>query len=388
MITYNNIKYNIYELLIITAFYPEKDIGSSPWSERYSGLYLYSLYKYKNLLQKHNYNVLWYSIRDSKLRRPFEKNKIIKKLNNYMFFIKEIICNKLYNKSKVYIIANPLFRNRYFIKVLFFLLTIYFLKNNNFIIIDLVDSLVMMNKQYINNKIYKIIFNLFAIFAEKQLLTMANKIIVTSDNMILKLKNEYNLDNNKFIVIPMGIHVNDYDLSLKEKDKHKFSVFYGGVISSDRGFDNLLICMDKINQFINIELICCGRIDKKIRVIDKPWLKIYSNISYKEYVDIIVKNADIGIIPYPKNEWWDNVSISKVATYAAAGIAIVTTNLDFTAKFVKYWDCGYVAKSWEEIYEIIIFLANNKDICKFKGNNARQAAEKTLDWRVLSFIFT
>jgi len=291
----------------------------------------------------------------------------------------------IFHKKTVFLIAYPCFKTRNMIKSKLLLYILSILKNLSFaeIIVDFIDPPILMTEMYIKQKYLKKFILLLRKGQEKKYLLHSILIITNSDKMSDFLRDEYNLDSNKFLAISMGINVSDFPPNPERFYRNKFTVIYGSTIAKDRGITSLIKCIEYINKKYPVNLFLCGRIVEHIEFPEVFWLKVFSKLNYKEYCDIVIKHADIGIIPYPDNDWWGRVTISKMATYLAAGIPVISTNLLETAQFIKSWKCGMVASSCEEMEHMILSLYENREECVTMGNNAIKAAEM-LDWSILA----
>jgi len=368
-------------LVICAEFFPLKGQNAGPWSERFNGLYLSIFNKYRSLRR----SVIWYSISEQCFYTDKSGEVIRRESSIYSFLLKTL--RKIFFQKKCisFLIVYPIFRLREFHKSLFFILILKALNKTKHvdIIIDFLEPpslIISLNK--INHFLKKVML-LVSAFQEKAYLKVASSIVTTGDEMTLHLATTYKIDMTKFAVIEQGINVSDYGERSTDISHKEFTVFYGGLLSKDRGIKELIDCIEKINELYPVNLLCCGTIHPSLKLPRRSWLKVYTKLDYDEYVNKMLKYADVGILPYPVNDWWGKVSISKIATYAAAGIPIISTVLPHTELFLQRWNCGHTAKDWHGIESLIIKLYRDRDLCKILGRNARVAAEKALDWPIL-----
>ena len=286
------------------------------------------------------------------LRKPIFHNKkdntrIFKKIKK-SFLIKKI--NK--NLDIVSFLPIPLWSN-YFIKNinLFFLnyfIKKFILKDRQFniwtyhpyvpkdlmneakkIIYHSVDDLSLIKG--INGKTFN--------FQEKNFIKKTNHIFVTSKNLLKKYpKNKTYYFSNVInsTIINLKINRNFFKNITKP-----IVGFFGNLTESKLDYKLLLYTIKKLNQF---EFIFIGAENENERNHDLKILSKFKNtnfIGYKTHKDTIklAKNFSIGIIPFLKNKYTDNIFPMKYYEYIAAGIRVVSTNLSFTndidKKFIK-----------------------------------------------------
>jgi glycosyltransferase involved in cell wall biosynthesis len=368
-------------LVICTEFFPLKGKNNGPWGERFNGLYLSVFNKYKSLRK----NVIWYSISERCVYTGRSGEVIRREASLYSFLLKTLH-NAFFQEKRIsFLIVYPIFRLREFHKSLFIILILKALnktKHVNIIIDFLEPPLLIISLNKINH-FFKKVMLLVSAFQEKAYLKVASRILTGGDQMSCYLSTTYKIDITKFAVIEQGINVSDYGERSANISHEEFTIFYGGLLSKDRGIEELIDCIEKINKLYPVNLLCCGKIHPSLKLPRHSWLKVYTKLDYDEYVNKMLKYADVGILPYPVNDWWGKISVSKLATYAAAGIPIISTALPHTELFLRRWNCGHTAKDWHGIESLIIKLYRDRDLCKILGRNARIAAEQALDWPVL-----
>lgn len=367
-------------IIIIASFFPGDRSGRGPWSQRYKGLYGRIFKRMEPSMQMH-----WYSVAENRLYICSTKGVEQHSQSIYRYLLHQLF-NILYFQTKTkFIISYPCFRGREFLKCAFLIAVLKLLHRFRRVkvYLDFIDPPLMMIDTYVKHALYKKVLSWAYPIQEKAYMWASHVIITNSDQMAEYLKQKYRLDSCRFVSIPMGINVSDFSPDPQRFQRDGFTIFYGGTISEERGILELFDCIDRVNRTHPVTLLCCGPLRQTLAISHDPWLKVYSNLSYREYVYLLISRADVGIIPYPVNDWWDKVSISKLATYASAGIPTLSTNLHHTAEFLRSWSCGLVAENWETMDKLIIQLYEDRNMCSKLGQNAREAAEKALNWSVL-----
>lgn len=370
-------------ITFITNFFPKTDIGKGPWGERYNGLYG-SIFSGEG---RKSHHLEWYDLGRRCLHVQGDEGirSIPTSLSSFLLVL---LIRGVFRRDKASILLSyPCFRGREILGSLLLLITLGIVRFSGKvnICLDYIDPPLMMMNLYAGRSLFhKVKIGLIS-SRERMFLELSDTIITNAKEMGIFLQSKYRLSGKRIQAIPMGVNVRDFPTeSKRDHQSHVFTLVYGGAISEERGIKNLLSCIERINRHRPVKLVCCGRIHPSMIMPQVPWLEVRTDLDYQGYVSLLMARADAGIIPYPVNEWWGKVSISKMATYAVAGIPIITTNLEHTAGFIRKHDCGLVAKSWQEMETLILRLAEDRSLCEQLGGNARTAAESELDWEALS----
>ncbi|EYE89475.1 glycosyl transferase [Fervidicella metallireducens AeB] len=202
---------------------------------------------------------------------------------------------------------------------------------------------------------------------EKRLIDKADVIFITSkflENKVLERNKKPYLLNN-------GVdfqHFNKQNLTVPREyhGKEKRVVYVGAI---DEWFDVGLIREIADGSDANIFIIGRPRIDlSKIKNLKNVY--ILGPRPYEE-IPSYLKNADVAIIPFIKNQLTDAVSPIKLYEYASSGIPVVSSNL----KEVKNTMAPiYVAKDTSDfltgIKKYLNKEYNREDIINFGFNNS------------------
>ncbi|TWJ16712.1 glycosyltransferase family protein [Geobacter argillaceus] len=368
-------------LLIIAALFPDEKAGDGPWSERFNGLYG------RLFRQSAGYGTTgWYALDVNRHYEHTPSGEVGRRKSLAAFFGLDLIWGQFRHRHTTLLIAYPLFKSRQSAYSIFFLLVLAVLRMSRRvkICLDFVDPPLMITKLYVRLLTLQKAIIFFRRPQEKAYLRLAHSIVVNSVEMGEHLRADYNLSSQEIMAVAMGTNVTDFVPDPMVGRRREFTVVYGGRLRGDRGALELINCLTQVNLTHPVRLLCCGPVESSLRLPDYPWLEIYPDLGYSDYVSLLVKRGDVGIIPYPANEWWEKVSISKLATYAAAGIPVLSTDLHHTTRFLARWNCGLTAASWKEMAELIVRLYEDRDLCMELGRNARNAAESELAWDILA----
>ena len=118
-------------------------------------------------------------------------------------------------------------------------------------------------------------------------------------------------------------------------------------------------------------------------VASEPWIEI-GQTPYGE-LGAALGRATVICIPTPAHAYWDSVAPVKLFDCLAAGRPIVTTPRPETAAIVRDRDAGLVADgdSAEALAARLSELLEDPERARAMGANARAAAERDYDWRVI-----
>jgi glycosyltransferase involved in cell wall biosynthesis len=113
------------------------------------------------------------------------------------------------------------------------------------------------------------------------------------------------------------------------------------------------------------------------------WVTIGAS-PYPELGDRLARSTVLAI-PTPQHPYWDSVAPVKVFDYFAAGRPVMTTPREGTARLVRELDAGAVSAddSPEAMAQAIVEVLADLAEARRRGANARAAAERDYDWRVI-----
>lgn len=116
----------------------------------------------------------------------------------------------------------------------------------------------------------------------------------------------------------------------------------------------------------------------------EPWVTIGS-APYLE-LGARLSRATVLAIPTPAHRYWDSVAPVKVFDYFAAGRPVLTTPRTETARIVRGVEAGAVTAddTPAAMAATLVELLASPETARRLGANARVAAERDYDWRVIS----
>jgi glycosyltransferase involved in cell wall biosynthesis len=155
---------------------------------------------------------------------------------------------------------------------------------------------------------------------------------------------------------------------------------YVGTISKTRGFPDLIEIIKNLRKDgLAIELIITGSNAEKIDLGSCAWVHFH-DVQPLERFSELLQRMDVGVIPYVDREYWGRMSITKMATYMAAGLPIVSLQLTETANILAKWNCGISVDDWDGMADTFRTLYRDKPLLEQLAVNARKAAVEEYNW--------
>lgn len=174
---------------------------------------------------------------------------------------------------------------------------------------------------------------------------------------------------------------------------------YTGLICRPRGFDRMLIALQKIKQrFPEVKLIVRGEFDPRDKRI-QHWVNNYirehqlqANIqfinrvnSYEQVFEILKEGLCGVILLQPKrgNDWTNQPS--KLFEFMVAGLAIVASNFPGIAPVINTTKCGWLVEDStnpEMIAQVLEKILLNPNEAIQRGREGRRAAENFYNWGI------
>jgi glycosyltransferase involved in cell wall biosynthesis len=84
-----------------------------------------------------------------------------------------------------------------------------------------------------------------------------------------------------------------------------------------------------------------------------------------------IAQFDIGVMPLPKNDWSAGKCSYKLLQYMAAGVPVVATDWGFNSYVVNNGENGYLAKTDDDFYNYLKFMAANPEAAEEIGLRGR-----------------
>jgi len=197
---------------------------------------------------------------------------------------------------------------------------------------------------------------------------------------------KYNLPRHKSAVWGSGV---DVDLFKPQnlKNNNKFRIMYHGVISKNRGIQNVVKALEILKAY-DIEFILVGsgkgiselkNLASKFKLENKVNFK--APVSYEE-VPKWINCVDVGILPLPEWEGWSTSSPIKLFEYLACGKPVILTKIPAHFNILSGKDFIFWAdtSSPECIAEAILKAFKNRIHFMNLGKQARNCAKLNYSW--------
>lgn len=197
---------------------------------------------------------------------------------------------------------------------------------------------------------------------------------------------------NKQVTVPIGIWFGRFK-KLPFNKKNKNTLVYAGGLSPHQGIQLVLDAVPIIIKSIpDFKFIIIGMGDYETELKKKiVSLKIQEYINFLGYiekhedVEKILSNCRIAVAMYSKelSKWSYYADPSKIKTYLASGLPVITTNLTHIASDLEKRECGMVISyNKAELAKAIIELFKNEKKYISYRQNAINFAEE-FDWNAI-----
>ena len=242
------------------------------------------------------------------------------------------------------------------------------------------------------------LFILFIKFIEKISCSYADKVItVTESCKELLVQRKVPKEKITLILNSPNQDILKYDKSREFRVISSGANFlYHGTVAERFGVHNAIEAMVHINKVIPGSVFrIFGKYDihyKKdlIRHIDSLGLNnnvLLGGLVTLEEISELIKNSDIGIVPYNDNYYMNLALSTKTLEYAACGLPVVTTRLLLMMTLFNEKSISYThSNSPENIAQNVIKLCFDPELRKNYSVNAYKALVG-ISWRVMELRF-
>ena len=337
-----------------------------PVGERYAGLYYSFMERFR-----FDYDFYWYT-GDSGITYEYQKESNAlqpllssAKKNPGLSLIKALLsfCLGNFRSRKILVVSYPYFPKSLLLAVLLFLLKPFRLT----VIVD-VQDLPRETPGTVGYLLWRIIDELYYFHAD---------FIV---NAMECAKLYARKARGRIVIIPMAAHHNVIIPKPSAGTRNGLTLGYIGTISKARGFPELIEVVKNLREEgFAIDLVINGSNPEKINLGAYPWVRLYE-LQPLERLSEVLRTFDVGVIPYVDSEYWGRMSITKMATYMAAGLPILTLQLTETSNILAKWECGISVKDWDDMVATLTSLCNDKPLLEKLAKNARTASVEEYNW--------
>jgi len=194
---------------------------------------------------------------------------------------------------------------------------------------------------------------------------------------------------NRQIIVPIGIWF-DRIKRKKFNEMEKHTIVYAGGLSPHQGIQLVIDAMPQVLKKINdakMLIIGIGNYENALKEQVKK-LKLEKNIEFLGYmekhedVEKILSNCGLAVAMYSKelSKWSYFADPSKIKSYLAAGLPVITTSLTMISKDLLKKECGIISdyNKNDLAWKIIKFLKDEKKQKKYRENAIKFGSQ--FDW--------
>lgn len=226
---------------------------------------------------------------------------------------------------------------------------------------------------------------------EHELIGHADIVFTVTPQIARTIKKWY--DIKKVVVLPNAEKKTACKVRFLKENKILF--LYQGGYFRDRGLEELIENWKKVDHRKAI-LYMRGPENEYKKVLYKlaydlveiGAIKFLKSVSEKDQVRKM-KGADVGIIPYSPQYLNNRFSCpNKLSQYMQAGLAVLSSHLDYVLSIVKKYECGLIYDSSVDGFnkKVNQLIQKKRQLRKYK-HNSMQAAHTYFNWERFSKIF-
>ena len=325
--------------------------------------------------------IFWYSHADRCLRF-ITRRKTLKSRSNILKAVLGAISTTLKNRSYLVVVVAYPYAVPRIQAVLEYILSLLALKvvgvGRVRVIVDILDPPVEADYAF-SEKEPSILPILYHRFLDILTLKLTSSIIVLSESYRQYIATIYGISKLKISVVPTGSLVSYIDYN-PPKSEGPLTVLYSGSAMKVKDVDKLVSTVTNLRECgMEIKLHIAGA-----KLMDLPDYVYVGSYDWPSFVKDILSNSDIGIIPYPNRLHFSYTMLSKPFDYMAAGKPIISTDLEETGNMIRTFNCGLVARDWNEFELHLKRLYRDREFAKKLGENGRRAAEKYFNYELLA----
>ena len=183
----------------------------------------------------------------------------------------------------------------------------------------------------------------------------------------------------RILIIPMAAHHNLIMPKISAVRRNGLTLGYIGTISKARGFPELIEIVKSLREEgFAIDLVINGSNPENINLGAYPWVRLYQ-LQPLERLSEVLRSFDVGVIPYVDSDYWGRMSITKMATYMAAGLPILALQLTETSNILAKWECGISVEDWDDMVAALRTSARiNHCWKKWRKTRVRRRSKNTI----------
>ncbi len=229
---------------------------------------------------------------------------------------------------------------------------------------------------------------------EEEFVKKANKIIVVTKHAKEELIYRTGTASKKIAIVPNTIRTSFYEKNNQKKipytkNENDFVLLYLGDTGVRRGLKTVVLSLLKLKQeknIKNIKFIIVGKISnylKKIIIENniQNQVQLYgwqTDTTFPEWI----RKADICVSPLHKNIHHDTTYANKIFQYMSFGKALLVSNVVAQEALIKELNAGLVHKERDvnDFTEKLLQLYRNESLRKELGENGKEFVRNHFTW--------
>jgi len=218
-------------------------------------------------------------------------------------------------------------------------------------------------------------------------LQKSSKILVANENIKKIIIKEYNIKNEKILIIPNGI---DTEFFKNKINQTKSIIIFSGVMYHHRGLNILLNALPKVvEKFPNLKIVLLGNGPEKenLEKITED-LKLKENVEFTDWIDRkeipnYLSKSFIGIGPMKLTNVTANALPIKILEYMASSLPLLALEGTLPKEVLEMNKNGYFVKNSEDLANRIIELLSNSKLREEMGKNSLNIVQN-FDWEKIT----
>jgi glycosyltransferase involved in cell wall biosynthesis len=355
------------KILFLTKYVCRSSVDfQGPIGERYAGLYYSFMERFR-----FDYEFYWHTADGETFEYEGDSNTLrtlprITATANRLSLIRVLLsfCIGNCRCRKIIIVSYPNFPKSMLLAVLLFLLRPFHLT----VIVDVQDLALPRERPWTMSYLFWWIVNeLFFRYAS----------FILNASECAKL---YARRARSTIVIPMAAHHNIITPSPSAVRRCGLTLAYVGSLEHRRGFPRVIEEIKNLRlEGFHVNLVINGNKPENFNLDAYPWVRFYDKQPLESLAELL-RMADVGIIPYVDRDYWGLLSITKMATYMSAGLAILSLHLTETSNIIAKWECGVSVEDWNGFAAAVKAFYHDPALVQRLGENGRRAAVQEYNW--------